>query len=588
MAIRNRLKKSSTNGTPAKFSRELRSEYFEKLGFKVAQARFGGGRMSGGGIGGAAIGGMPSANGLLTNDVVNFSRFNQLAGPGEQKSIRLDAECGYPDPSELTPEYFRNAYKRWGIAARVVNIWPDETWASHPEVYESEDEETKPFEAGFEMMQQRTQAFHFMHRVDRLSGIGRFGVMYLGLSDRGRLDRPPEGIDFLTGKRTRKFKPCDLMYIRVFDESTVKIIEKDDNKNSPRCGEAKMYEVTLSSEEDQADIGQSNISSQRNTKGKPIHWTRMIHVPSDDLMTSEIFGQSRLENVINYLHDVRKVSGGSSEMFWAGGFPGYAFESFPDTLGVGTTDELDDESLREDMEAFNKGLKRYLATEGGKWSSLQPQVANPDRHLQWLLRLICITKGVPLRIFIGSESGQQAGMQDDAAWRTRCSGRQRIHNEPRILRPFTDRCIEFGCVPAPEVKQKDGKYLYYTNWKDLRALSDDARVGVALKKVQALMAYVTGNANFIMPERHLLTLVMGFTEDEADSILAELKRSPPKPLVPPPPVVATGTGKPPGGGRNNVKPPRGTPNRPAGKSAQPKKGIGRPSESSRRGSKRSR
>lgn len=521
------------------------------------------------------------------------------------RAIDIDKECQYPEEAELNAQYFSNAYRRWGISARVVNIWPDECWASHPEVYETEKEDKTEFEKAWQKLSQKLLAFHYLHRVDRVSGIGQFGILFLGLSDGGRLDRAPPGINGKTGEPTKDGKKTTrtLNYIRAFDQSLVTIKEVDTDQKSPRCGQPKIYSIKFIDPE-VAIAGTAEPSKKSVTsKSLDIHWTRVVHV-ADNRLTSEIFGEPRLKKVINYLVDIRKIGGGAGQMFWAGGFPGYAFETNPDQVNP----ELNDDTLKETMDAYVNGLKRYLATVGGTWKSLQPQVANPDKHLQWNINLICTTLGVPLRIFMGSESGQLASTQDDAAWRTRCSERQKNYLEPMILRPFIDRLIMLGVLPTPKLNEGQ----YYVDWKDLRALSDDARVGVALKKCQALMTYVTGNVNQIVPQRFLLTLVMGFTEDQADAIIQELKENPPEPTIEQQQleqqaklaeqqakqadqqmkidktVARSKLGPTPGGGRNNRTPVRGKPGRPA--NAPPpgstSRAAGRPSTSIRRPTRR--
>src|SRR4051794_13440216 len=53
-----------------------------------------------------------------------------------RRRIDLDAECGYPTRSELSdPAWYRRHYDHHGMAARVTNIWADECWAVHPDLY---------------------------------------------------------------------------------------------------------------------------------------------------------------------------------------------------------------------------------------------------------------------------------------------------------------------------------------------------------------------------------------------------------------------------------------------------------------------
>src|SRR5688500_3411613 len=67
------------------------------------------------------------------SDYIRSSFFRALLdGPTD-----IDSECGYP--SSITPDHYRKMYDREGIAKRVVNCEPDETWAMDPEIYEDDD-----------------------------------------------------------------------------------------------------------------------------------------------------------------------------------------------------------------------------------------------------------------------------------------------------------------------------------------------------------------------------------------------------------------------------------------------------------------
>ena len=44
----------------------------------------------------------------------------------------IDAECGYPKPEEMDADMFLKMYEREGLAARVVEVEPLESWKGQP------------------------------------------------------------------------------------------------------------------------------------------------------------------------------------------------------------------------------------------------------------------------------------------------------------------------------------------------------------------------------------------------------------------------------------------------------------------------
>lgn len=496
--------------------------------------------------------------------------FSRTASNRNKNERELAVECGYAEDSDLTSQWYYQSYKRWGISARVVDLWPDECWAVYPEIYETEDKDQTPFEKVLTAVARKTLAFHYLHRIDRLSGIGQFGILLLGLDDGGDLSTAPPGINPITGER----KPdatnvANLNYIRAFDQTLVKVQKFDSDFRSPRYGFPTVYSIQFESvnNTDNDNVGGVNPPTASTPRGtQKIHWTRIIHV-ADNCMASEIFGVPRQRPVADYLHDIRKVAGSSAEMFFKGGFPGYAFEAYPDQAGDPSTS---DEEIAEQMLKYQRGFQRYLSSFQGKWNSLQPQVANPDKHLDWYVTMICATIGVPKRIFLGSESGQLASTQDDTVWRARCTARQKVYLEPKLLRPFVDRLIALGVLPKPQLED------YTVQWRDLRALSDKERAEIALKKLQALMQYTTGNVGQVIPVRSLLTLIMGMTEEEADAVQKELKANPFKPYIPPVQAVPGGSASTPPSGKSPGSSSKSKPGGGARKGNAPKAKVGKP------------
>jgi hypothetical protein len=125
----------------------------------------------------------------------------------------VDEECGYPDPMLLTPEYYRRLYDSDGIANRVCQLMPRESWQGRPKIYESEDdEETTDFEEAWDEMcnalnpvskswhgaEEGSPLWEYLIRADILSGIGQFGVLLLGLDDGLNLQDPTDGVEVLT------------------------------------------------------------------------------------------------------------------------------------------------------------------------------------------------------------------------------------------------------------------------------------------------------------------------------------------------------------------------------------------------------
>jgi len=425
---------------------------------------------------------------LATNATLMRSELlKKLLNPG--KDINL--ECGYPDTITITD--YKGMYKRSGVAKRVVRILPEETWALPPVIYETEESNETEFEKEWKTLQETKRILHYLQRIDVLSGIGEFGVLLLGIDDGKELNEPIEGINETTGEQVGKSKH-KLIYLKPFDQSVVKVKTKETDVASPRYGFPKTYDIEFEG---------LLTTSARQTK--VAHWTRVIHI-ADNREMSEVFGTPRMELIYNRLLDIRKILGGSGEMFWKGGFPGLSFETQPEP----GDEALDLDSLKDQMEKYMAGMQRYLATTGMTVKSLGPQVASPKDHVETNMRNIAISLGIPYRIFLGTEEAKLASAQDITTWNKRLSQRQENYVTPFVIRPFIDRLIILGILPEPKE--------YTVDWPDLNAPTDEDKANVAKILTEAIVKYVTGGADSLISPREYLTMVLGFTQDEAEAI----------------------------------------------------------------------
>jgi len=423
----------------------------------------------------------------------------------------IDNECGYP--KELTVEQYQLMYDREGIATRVVSLFPEESWADEPQVVEDEKMEDTEFEKAWKDLEQERNLNAFMLRVDRLSGIGRFGVLLLGFDDGKTLDKPVEGIDDNGMPKEGSRAERQLLFLRAFSESVVKIKSVEKNMQNPRYGKPLMYSIAFEdADKPKASTGETQIDTGKEVL---VHWTRVIHV-ADNRDCSEVYGVPRMQCLFNRLYDLRKICGGSGEMFWKGGFPGYAFEMDPQAQApVAGSDE--DSALTEQITSYANGLQRYLRLQGITVNSLNPQVAEPKAHVDVQLEMIAIALGVPKRIFMGSEQAKLAAEEDARNWNKRIARRQNKYLSPYLIRPLIDRLIAVGVLPEP-------KNPYDVIWPDLAQPSEMDKANVLKARVEAFSKYVGGSVDMLIPPEVFFKMFMELDEAEIKEIVDAAKK----------------------------------------------------------------
>ena len=397
----------------------------------------------------------------------------------------LNIECGYIDDPQITD--FATMYAQEGIARRVVHILPKESWQVDPEIVEDSEADSTPFEEAWADLAKDLSLYGVLARADALSGIGQFGIILLGLDDGQELNQ-----------EVTKKEGLQILYLRVFAESVVKIAATEGDVNNPRYGLPVLYDITF----DESILGGTTL------KSRLVHWTRVIHL-ADNREMSEVLGVPRMRPVFNRLQDLRKILGGSAEMFWQGAFPGLSFEVNPDLLADGVGD-FDDDALKEQMQNYANGLQRWLSTTGVSVKSLAPQVANPKPHVDEQLRAMSISIGVPFRVFMGTEEGVLAGGQDAKAWAKRVGERQEKYLSPYVVRNFIDRLIALGVLPEP--------MEYSVEWPDMMAPSDQEKAEVVKTTTETLKAYISGSVDAFIPPELFMTHVLGWEPELVEAV----------------------------------------------------------------------
>lgn len=451
---------------------------------------------------------------IVANAIATQSRFFRWARePDPRRSI--DDSCGYPPTTGLTPELLREFYDRDAIAARVVDILPEESWQVNPNISEDDDPEiSTPFEEALDALanslreeswydgDEGNPLWELLLRADKLCGIGAYGGILLGIDDGKELSEPADGLDDF-GKKTGA-KEQKLIYARAFDQSLCKAAAFETDRSNPRYGHPKRYNITIN---DPRLAGQDvGVAVGIMSYTGPVHWTRVVHV-CDNLGTSEVFGTPRQQPVFNRIMDLRKLYGGSAEMYWKGAFPGLGLKTAPGMSDV----PMPTDKIKAVMENYFNDLQRYIALAGFEAQMLSPTVVDPMNQIKVHLEAICIRLGVPMRVFMGSERGELASSQDSITWNSRLARRQNQWITPRLIVPVIDRMIALGLLPEPE--------SYHVTWPTLLIKTDTEKVDAALKKTQALGAYISGQVESLIAPMDYLTKFLDFEDGDAESML---------------------------------------------------------------------
>lgn len=423
--------------------------------------------------------GIVAMSALIARDML-ARQIGQTAYSGEREYYRI---LGYP--SALNVVDYLQRYERQDIASRIVDLPAQDTWKKPPTISEEGEDDT-PFVQAWQDMAKRVRIWSKFSRADRLAGIGRFGVLLLGLRGGALLDEVENGS--LSSQK-------DLLYLRPFSEASVKIAEQEKDSQSPRFGLPTIYSIKIDDE-----LGWTDV-----------HWTRVLHI-ADNKLDSEIYGVPRLQRVFNRLEDMMKLVGGSAEATWLSMRRGLIFKTQDGYSLDNSTDAAEDRENQ--LEEYAHDIARFLTLEGMDVADLGGAVVDPSGPFQVVLSVISAASGIPQRVLIGSAQGELAAAEWDVKqWYGVIASRQVNFAEPEILRTFIDRMIMYGALPAPTagydvgVQTDEGEWV----WPSLFEQSELENAQVSLARAQTAAALSDALADYPITEGEMRQLV-GFPE----------------------------------------------------------------------------
>jgi hypothetical protein len=325
-------------------------------------------------------------------------------------------------------------YVRGGVSKRIVEAKPAACWGRPPRIYHPDDPE---WGQSFAELAWEFDLWSNLRRADILAGLGRYSILLIG-TNRGSLDRPiPRG-----GAGDLK-----ITYLQPYGETQCIIKDFDKDPMSPRFSLPTMYTIQPQVQS-QVRTTDSSGTTAPNTmphgSSFDVHWSRVIHLSKGGLQNS-VFGIPDYAPIWNYLTDLMKVVGASSESYWMNAYPGLHMDVDPDM----DLDEEDEANLSAEMDEYQHSYRRYIRSRGVTIKNIGSKVADPKGSFDVLMNLISGTTGIPKRILMGSEAGQLASTQDKGNWAERIEEYREEHAEPDVLWPFVMWVINNGILPLP-------------------------------------------------------------------------------------------------------------------------------------------
>ena len=376
-------------------------------------------------------------------------------------------------PKDPDAEDFYALYRRNPFAAPIVDRPATTSWRDPPIINDEGDEETE-FQKAVEKANRAHDLWGYAERVDRLAGIGRFGLLVFvtaDVEDSDDLAEPLPDAASIPGDGLDK-----VTQIKVFSEVSVDDMEMGgiDDADDGRWGLPISYDVDFETDDESGD-DESTFT---------VHHSRTVAVPATRLLDDDFFGQSRLEPCVNALRDIEKVMGSVAELAFRGADKGLAINFDPEKVN---TSEEGMEMVNEELSDWHHGIQPFLKLVGAdSIQTLGGEIADPSAVIDKNLSAIAANTGIPKRVFEGDPAGALAAAEEDTqAFHGSIQERREVYNAVHIARPILQWFIGVGAIPDSAGDHID------IEWEPLRVLSEQEETDIGATKAEWLSPAIT-------------------------------------------------------------------------------------------------
>jgi hypothetical protein len=354
----------------------------------------------------------------------------------------------YGYPIQLQFSNFWNMYRRFGVAARVVTLYPNQTWLDDPIIESS----NAAFVHGVETLHRTRGLWRRLKGLDTRQRVGRYAGLFMRVRDNLAPDQP------IAGKLAGLATLVDMVPLY---ESQLTVLETHDNVLNDDYGQPKMYQFTSGAAGDRNDKTQDSFN---------IHPSRVV-IAAEGSDNGGIYGVPALESIYNSLMDLRKVLGGGGEGFYKNSSQNIVFNvQDPENVSAHNAALLKEFNEQYDDFAQNR-QRRAMWTPGMDSKTLESSLMSPEHFANTSLLDISAGAGIPLALLVGKQEGRLAGDQDTKAFLGLVQARREDFATDMVTATL-DWCSRWGVLPAAE---------YDVAFPDALSPSDDEKLANADK-----------------------------------------------------------------------------------------------------------
>lgn len=335
-------------------------------------------------------------------------------------------DFGYPETvtfAQLWQLYVRNGIANAAVEKTVLKVWEDNPAL---QIGSEPNDETK---AEKELLDKLAKLRFWQHfaEADRRSMVGRYSGLIFRFADDKTMKEPVERVAGLDA----------LVEVIPAWEGQLEVFNWDTEETSETYGQPTMYAFNEAAFD----------GNQHKTRSFELHPDRVIILSRD----GSIHGESMLLPGYNALVDWEKVRGAGGEGFWKNAKSAPTLQIDKDAqisdmaTAMGVKPEEVADKMDEQVEDYSKGFDSMLLLQGMEAKQLSVTLPQPEEFLRGPLQEFSASFSIPLKVLVGSQTGERASTEDAEEWSKTCNSRRTNILIPTIME-MLERFRLFGVI----------------------------------------------------------------------------------------------------------------------------------------------
>jgi len=358
-------------------------------------------------------------------------------------------------PETVAFDQFFAAYTRNGLARAAVDKTALKTWETAPWLLEREgDHEETKLEKEIRERFSDLRFWPALEESDRRSMVGAYSGIILRVADSQMLDQPVTGVSGgLDG----------LAEVIPAWEGQLQVSSWDEDQRSETYGQPTMFQFN------EAAVG----GDRKKARAFPVHPDRVVIWSRD----GTVHGRSILEPGYNDLLTMEKIVGAGGEGFWKNAKSAPVLEVDKEAkiadmaAAMGVPPEEVADKMDEQVADWQRGFDQLLMLQGMQAKTLGVTLPSPEHFFASALQCFAASIGIPVKILVGSQTGERASTEDAEEWAKTNMARRNGHVIPNVM-AVINRLERFTILPERD---------WHLSWADLTEASMGEKIERANK-----------------------------------------------------------------------------------------------------------